>query len=150
MTQDALHEFLVRAQFIQIRRNATSESVPAIPFQPNRLHGWTNDALSQLVQVPRPPPPEWNIKPLAGFPVETRYAFRDSASWRMTGTAWALARVFGRLTTVFRIDRLTVERIAGIGRPLEPSEFAFAEPSKGRGTSRTGADLGLGRNGLMH
>jgi hypothetical protein len=30
----------------------------------------------------------------------------------MTGTAWALARVFGRLTTVFHIDRLTVERIA--------------------------------------
>src|SRR5215831_7029019 len=36
--------FLVRAQFIQIRRNATSEFVPAMPFQPNRLHGWTNDA----------------------------------------------------------------------------------------------------------
>jgi len=48
----------------------------------------------------------------------------------MTRTAWALARVFGRLTTVFHIDRLTVERIAGIVRPFKPSEFAFAEPSK--------------------
>jgi len=23
------------------------------------------------------PPPEWNIKPVAGFPMERRYAFRD-------------------------------------------------------------------------
>ena len=82
--------------------------------------------------------------------MERRYAFRDFRQLANDGTAGALARVLGRLTTVFHSDRLTVERIAGIVRPFKSSEFAFAEPSKGRGTSRTGADLGLGRNGQRH
>jgi len=88
-------------------------------------------------------PPEWKIKPVAGFPWKGDTHSGISASWRMTGTAWALARVFGRLTAVFHIDRLTVERIAGIVRPFKPSEFGFAEPRKGRGTLRTGAYAGL-------
>jgi len=53
MTQNALDDFLVCAQLIQIRRDTTPESVPAIPFQLHRLNGGMNDALNQLVQVTR-------------------------------------------------------------------------------------------------
>ena len=51
----------------------------------------------------------------------------------MTGTAWALARVFGRLTTVFHIDRLTVERFAGIVRPFKPRSSSSRSPAKDAG-----------------
>jgi hypothetical protein len=42
--------------------------------------------------------------------METRYSFKISASCRITGTAWALARVFGRLMELFQIDRLRLTR----------------------------------------
>jgi hypothetical protein len=53
MTQDALDNFFIRAQLIQIRRNATPEPLPAIPFQPDRFNHWTDDSLSQFVEVHR-------------------------------------------------------------------------------------------------
>ena len=37
MAQDALHNFLIRTKFIQVRRNATPEPMPAIPFQLDSL-----------------------------------------------------------------------------------------------------------------
>jgi hypothetical protein len=37
MAQDALNDFLVCTQLIQIRRNATPEPMPAIPFQLDSL-----------------------------------------------------------------------------------------------------------------
>jgi hypothetical protein len=37
------------------------------------------------------PPPDWNITPFDGLPMERRYVSRISANCRMTGTDWALA-----------------------------------------------------------
>ena len=37
MTQDTLNDFLVRSQFMQIRRYAAPEALLAVPFQPNCL-----------------------------------------------------------------------------------------------------------------
>jgi hypothetical protein len=38
--------------------------------------------------------------------MDLRYASKISASWRITGTESRLARVFGRLTSDFQIERL--------------------------------------------
>ncbi len=51
--QDALNNFLVCTQFIQIRRNATPEAMSAIPIHPNAFYEWTDNLQSQLVQVHR-------------------------------------------------------------------------------------------------
>src|SRR6059058_1589366 len=53
MAQDALHNFLIRTKFIQVRRNATRN--PCQPYHSNSiLYEWTDDLLGQLVQVHRP------------------------------------------------------------------------------------------------
>ena len=62
--------------------------------------------------------------------MEIRYASRISANCRMTGTACALARVFGPLTTVFQTDRLTVRESPCIVRPFQSTQFAFRSPAK--------------------
>ena len=46
MTQDTLNDLFVRTQFIQIRRDATPEAMPAIPFHSYQFYNWT-DVLSQ-------------------------------------------------------------------------------------------------------
>lgn len=39
MAQDALNDFLIRTQLIQVRRDATPEPMPAIPGHPNAFLG---------------------------------------------------------------------------------------------------------------
>jgi len=51
MTQDALDDFFVRSQFIQIRRDATPEAMPTIPLQAKFFDGRTDDSLGQFVEV---------------------------------------------------------------------------------------------------
>ena len=91
--------------------------------------------------------------------MELRYVFRISANCRMTGTGFALARVFGWFTTVFQTERFTprhhpnnpsiptraVRRLGGQQRPpsrrllweaeAENPEFDKSEPGCTR-TSR--------------
>ena len=45
MTQNAPDDLFVRAQFIQIRRDATPEAMPTIPLQAKFFDGRTDDSL---------------------------------------------------------------------------------------------------------
>ena len=72
MAQDKLNDFVICTQLIQVRRNATSEPMPAIPFQPDIFYERTDDSQSQLVKSIGLPSTEWNITPVAGFPMEIR------------------------------------------------------------------------------
>jgi hypothetical protein len=43
MTQDALDDFFIRAQLKQVRCYTASARIPAVPLQPNCLHGRADD-----------------------------------------------------------------------------------------------------------
>src|SRR5258705_210725 len=49
VTQYALHNFVVSAQCVQVRRNASPEPVPSIPRQPNRFNCRPNHLLRKSV-----------------------------------------------------------------------------------------------------
>jgi hypothetical protein len=48
MTQNALDDLLIRAQFIQVRSDATPEAVPSVPVDLETFDDGTDDSLSSL------------------------------------------------------------------------------------------------------
>jgi hypothetical protein len=48
MTQDALDDLLIRAQFVQVRSDTAAEPVPVILVDLVTLDDWKDDSLSQL------------------------------------------------------------------------------------------------------
>jgi len=101
-------------------------------FEPQSFYGRTGyDVLAQLVEIHVLTCPRSEISHrIAGPPWRDDTHSGISASCRMTGHRWALARVFGRFTTLFHIDLLTGERVAGEIRPFKPAQFSFASPAK--------------------
>src|SRR5215472_17679083 len=47
MTQNTLNDLLVRAQLIQVRSDASTESVPAVPVDLQTFHDGTDDSRRQ-------------------------------------------------------------------------------------------------------
>src|SRR5208283_3148919 len=75
MTQDALDDLLIRAQFIQVRCDAATEPVPAVPVDLETLDDRTDDSLSQLVEV--------HVLTRARVKHHTRLRIADGASIRI-------------------------------------------------------------------
>lgn len=133
MTQDALDDLFVRAQLIQIRRDATPEAMPNIPLQAKFFDSRTDDSLGQFVEVHMGAGTV--VKHDSGRQVPDGFSVVIQNLGQLPNDRNGVcARASLRFVYEGFPNRpIHAQSVLLIVRPIQSSQFAFTEAGKGKG-----------------
>src|SRR5712692_799434 len=130
MAQDALNHFFIRPQLIQIRRNSTSEPMPAIPLQSDGFNDWADDPLCQFVKIHVFTAPSMEYHTGGWVSHGNPIRIEDLCQLSNDGNGLCACGRLRFINDLFPNRPTNIQSIACVIQPLDSSQFTLSESRK--------------------